>query len=475
VRSDAGEREFARALSFGAAAILAASFAVHVYAALLLRGFYGDGPYIFLLIVRHGGELVRSEPARSVTHIAQQFPTYLALKLGMRDLIALATLYSLTMELLPWLFVVGCYLVLPADNKSWFVFPLFTYLAGTLAAAFEPLAEGPAVTAYFWFLLFLVVFRARSFPGQLATFAAALPALKSHEVMVFLAPLLALAALWRARADGPGRARVIFAALAAWFAIVAAVELWYTIHPDDPDNRASFIASTLALRFLAAPWGINVPAALGLVAALVALTVLGLRRLVPSRAARWLAAALILVFAGIALGADVLTTQRLYFFQPALQFEARNYSAFLSLPLAALFCAGLLRPRLRAFWAQTPLVAVLAVLALGQLGWHLVGLQYWASFLDEFAEVLDAHRGPVALSEAEADGLEPLSWPWTYPSLSIDLAPDGKVAAMILPPADVGWQPFDPTDPAAVPRSRFFDTGPYRQTLLSGGARLPQK
>ncbi len=475
VPTDEAERKFARALSLGAAAILAAALAVHLCAALLLRGFYGDGAYIFLLIVRHGGELVRSEAPRAMTHIVQQLPTYLALKLGMRDLIGLAMLYSLTMELLPWLFVVACYFVLPKAQKSWFVFPLFTYLAGMLAAAFEPLAEAPAVTAYFWFLLFLIVFRARSLPGQLAVVAAALPALRSHEVMVFLAPILAGACVWRARDAGSRPGRILFAAMALWFALVAATQLWFTIFTDETANRASFIASTLALRFIAAPWGINVPTVLGLLATLVALAVLGLRWRFPSRAGRWIAAGLLCGFAGIALGAVVMTTRRPYFFQPSLQFEARNYAAFLSVPLAGLFFAAMMRSRLRSFWTQTPLVAVLAILAAGQLGWHLAGLQYWASFLDKFGAVLAAHRGPVALAEAEAEGLAPLSWPWTYPALSIDLAPDGKVAAMIVPPPDGSWQPFDPTDPAAVPRSRLFDTSVYRQVLLSEGPRLPPK
>ena len=263
--------------------------------------------------------------------------------------------------------------------------------------------------------------------------------------------------------------------MALWFALVAATQLWFTVFTDETANRASFIASTLALRFIAAPWGINVPTVLGLLAALVALAVLGLRWRFPSRAGRWIAAGLLCGFAGIALGAVVMTTRRPYFFRAVAPVRGAELCR---LPLRAAR-----RPLLRRHDAATAALILdpdaarrgarhprRGAARLASRGAPVLGL-----FLDKFGAVLAAHRGPVALAEAQAEGLAPLSWPWTYPALSIDLAPDGKVAAMIVPPPDGSWQPFDPTDPAAVPRSRLFDTSVYRQVLLSEEPRLPPK
>ena len=70
------------------------------------------------------------------------------------------------------------------------------------------------------------------------------------------------------------------------------------------------------------------------------------------------------------------------------------------------------------------------------------------------------------MSEAEMAGLKPMSWPWTYPSLSIVLSPNGHVASMIVPPTDVKWQPFDPANRSELPQSRRFDMSIYRDTLV---------
>jgi hypothetical protein len=167
------------------------------------------------------------------------------------------------------------------------------------------------------------------------------------------------------------------------------------------------------------------------------------------------------------------TAKTSYLFQPSLQFEARNYGALISLPLAAIFlasdgCRAALLP-----WTRPAVVATLACLAVGQCGWHAIGLRYWAEFLDSFGEILAGHCGMVSLSEAEAAGLKPISWTWTYPSLSIVLSPNGHVASMIVPPRDVKWQPFDPANHNELPQSRRFDLSAYRDTLVPDG-RTPR-
>jgi hypothetical protein len=165
------------------------------------------------------------------------------------------------------------------------------------------------------------------------------------------------------------------------------------------------------------------------------------------------------------------TTQTPYFFQPSLQFEARNYGAFISLPLAVIFLTYQGRAAALLPWRRRAIVATLACLAFGQFGWHAISLGYWTEFLAKFGEVLASHRGMVSVREAEAAGLKSMSWPFTYPSLSIVLSPNGHVASMIVPPRDVKWQRFDPADPSDLPQSRWFDMSLYRETLMpdSGG------
>jgi hypothetical protein len=439
--------------------------ASNISAFLVLRGLFDDGPRILVSMLR-SGPFVLSEPARWATHVLQQAPTVVALKLGMMDLIGLARLYSATMELLPLAFVAGSYLVLPKGKKAFFVFPLIFYLAGAQAAAFEPLAEGPTVTAYFWFLLFVIVFRARTPVWQIATLAAAIPAVQSHEVMVFLAPVLAFAALRRAAAEAANRSRLIFRLMAAWFGIVAVAQLDFTLFHSYEENRASFIASTLAMKFVAARYGVNVPTVLGILAIVIMAVLPWLGGPTAKAWKRWVSWILVCAFAVTCLAAVIGTAETSYLFQPSLQFEARNYGAFISLPLAAIFLAYQGRAAALLPWTRPAVLATLACLALGQFGWHAIGLGYWAEFLDKFGEILASHRGMVGVREAEAAGLKPMSWPFTYPSLSIVLSPNGHVASMIVPPKDVKWQRFDSANPRELPQSRWFDMSIYRETLV---------
>jgi hypothetical protein len=491
-RESADTKPGGRAFRVTVGMILAGALILHVSASLLLRGLYGDGAAILFRMLRsdpfvlneparwtahlvgmvRSGPFVLDESARWATQILQQAPTVLSLKLGMINLIGLATIYSATVELLPLAFVAGSYLVLPKGEKAFFIFPLVFYLAGAEAAAFEPLAEGSTVTAYFWLLLFAIVFRAKNPAWQMVTLAGAIPAVQSHEVMVFLAPVLAFAAFRRAGAEGPNRSRLVFLLMAAWFGIVAVAQLDFTLFHSKQENRASFIASTLAMNFVASPWGVNVPTILGILAIVITAVLSWLGGPAARAWQRRLSWILVCAIAVTCLAAVLGTTQTSYLFQPTLQAAARNYGAFISLPLAVIFLACHSRAEVLVSWTRPAVAATLACLALGQFGWHAVGLGYWAEFIDKFGEILVSHRGMVSVSEAQMAGLKPMSWTWTYPSLSIVLSPNGQVTSMIVPPKDVKWQPFDPANPNELPQSRRFDLSAYRETLASNsGAR----
>jgi hypothetical protein len=467
-RESADTQHGGRAFPAMAGLVLAGALVLHSSASLVLRGMFGDSSW-WLVDMLSFREFVLDVPARWATSFLQQAPTELALKLGMMDLIGLAMLYSATMELLPLAFVAGCYFLLPKGEKAFFIFPLIFYLAGAEAAAFEPITEGKSATAYFWFLLFLIVFRAKSPVWQMVTLATAIPAVQSDEVMVFLAPVLVFAAARRAAAEATKRSRLIFRFMAAWFGIVTMAQIGFTLFHPYEGGRGAVIASTLAMKFIGTREGVNVPTILGMLAIVMMVVLARLGTPTARASMRRLSWILVCVFAVTCLAAVIGTAKTSFLFQPSLQAEARYYGGFISLPLAAIFLATHRRRAALVPWTRPAIVATLACLALGQFGWHAVGLRYWAEFLDRFGEILASHHGMVSLSEAEGAGLKPMSWTWTYPSLSIVLSPNGQVASMIIPPRDVRWQPFDPTDPRRLPQSRWFDTNIYRDTLVSDG------
>jgi hypothetical protein len=459
---------FDRRLPAVAAPILVAAALVNIHAALALRGYFADGSYWLVEMISRGGFFLQEE-ARLAADFLEELPTALALGLGISSVHSLGVVWGLTLHLLPLVFVAGCYAALPKRSKSLFVYPLFFYLAGVQASAFAAIAAGATAAGYFWLLLILIIYHGKGPWGFAALAAASLPALYAHEVMVMLAPVLAVAAAWRGRCARTAWARLGFAAMAVWFVVVAARQIGFTLYPRDALNRDLFIEAMVKGRFVATRQGINAPTLLGLAAAAL------LPGLLLTRRAATQAAAL----AGFALLAAATALGPLWWdflFRPTLQFEARYYGAFLSVPLAAGLMVSNCRPALCALWAKTPLLCLLLLLAAGQFGWQVSGTCSWSRWLEAWQAVLGSHRGLVPWPAAEPElavRLPPtdddptakwIAFGWTFPSLSLLLAPDGRVQAVIGAPS-VPWQPFDPADPATLPRSPLFDTSAYRTAL----------
>jgi len=67
-----------------------------------------------------------------------------------------------------------------------------------------------------------------------------------------------------------------------------------------------------------------------------------------------------------------------------------------------------------------------------------------------------------------------LDWPWTDPLLSIVLAPGGRVGAIVAAPKSyLGWQPFDPARPNALPPVPGIDYSLYLDALAKGHVGSP--
>lgn len=464
---------FGRLLSRVAWPILLCALALSIYASLELRGLYADGAHHLMLVVESGG-FALIETARATVHVLEQFPAVLAIRLGSLDSEAVVVLYGLTIHTVPLILVALCYPVLPRDLKGLFAFPLLHYLAGSTAAGFAPVTEGTIAAAYFWLLFCLILFRTDSLAARLLTAAAAIPAIFAHEAMVFLAPVLALAAAWRARRESSLPGKALLWLLVAWFAVVVAVQIGFAAEPRDPENKRAFIQQMKTFQWLVGSGGLNVPAALGILASLAAAAVALCSLTPPSRRRPWerMSWALVAAFGLLSAVVVIATAVGLLPLVPRLQFAARNHSALLSFPLAVLAFVSVLWPPLCALWARRQNVAILAALAVGALGWHVVGVHHWSDYVRTFRSVLSGHQGLVAwepllesLPTHQREAMLNMGWWWTQPTMSFWLSPGGRVSTVIANPANVGWQPFDPADPGTLPKSELFDTSAYRQAL----------
>ena len=465
------DERFSRRLHLTALSILFLVLLVNVYGALELRGLYADGAGVVMKV------LVRSnfkfaEPSRLTVHFLQQLPTVLAIRAGLKDIQMAAVLYGLTTQLLPLLLVYLCYPILPRERKELFVFPLLHYLAGSMAASYAPIVEGPVATAYFWVLLYMILFRMDHPVARVLTVMLSLPVVFLHEVMSFLAPILTVTAIWRARRAPQKSARTLCWIMSVWFLVVTVMQLGFIAYPRAPHNRDRFVADLFCFRWLVAHYGINVPAVLGLLACLAAIGIWKVNS-APRECTRRLLSRLILAFFGLlCLGGVVGTLLTDWFFTPSMQFTARNYSAFVSLPLVVLAIISAVRSPGRPPWACTSQLIVLAFLASATCGWHMIGIKHWSTFVHGFRESLSSHRGLITWQDALASRPDEekrvwwkVYWPWTNPTLSFLLSPDGKVTTVIDNPAPVRYRPFDPSNPHNLPQSPFFDTTEYRRAL----------
>ena len=148
------------------------------------------------------------------------------------------------------------------------------------------------------------------------------------------------------------------------------------------------------------------------------------------------------------------------------QFNARNHPLLISVPLAAIALYAVARPEARLPFRAA--VTLSAWLAAASALWHVEATRRWSDYLGVFRAALRASPGLVAWEDAraalpppQARLFEGFSHFWIEPSMSIVLAPEGKVAVIIAARRAARWYPFDARDPAELPRARFWNYDAY--------------
>lgn len=467
---------FVRNLGFAA---LALTGVVAVYASLELRPLFLDAVHYLVGILREE-DYVLSAPARRMVEWIRQTPVLIAIRLGVTDPGTFALVLSFSFALTPILLTALSWVVLPRDKKWFFIFPLLHFCAGTLAGIFSAQQEGFTAAAVFWLLFFYLLFRTTHTRAVNIMIGVSLPTVVLHEAMLFLAPVLALAALVRARQEPSRGERNAFVLLAVWFAIVALIQIDFIANPKYAGHGAGFARNLLNGGWLidrAEVWeldnprGVNLSAGLGVISlVLVALlALLGLRRKHPPDRFGW---CLVAGFGLAAAGALawLAATGRMLDMQP--QFSSRNHCLIFSLPLALVALCSYGRPK----WVRASVLrhaaALCAVMAVSSAIWQFHGVREWSRSLAVFRSSLAEGTGFIAWESvlanappARRNAMRAMFHPWVIPSMSVILSPRGKVTAIIGRREPLSWQPFDPTIPANLPKSRFWDMTAYRAAL----------
>jgi hypothetical protein len=437
-------------------------FAAQVDAGMALRGLYADGVFYVARIYAHGGVAI-VEPSRWTAQFIMQAPVDTGMVLGLGSPRGVALLFSLSTTLAPLLLTATCFWLLPKGERWLFLFPALVFLGGSMGSAFASVADGATAAAYAWVLFFLLRFAPLTAGHAAAILVLSLGALRLHEAMAYLGPILTATCLRRRALAVGARYERGLLVVAGLLALSSAIELGYILIPHTPGNQASFISDLLSLRwFFATGQGLNVPALLGLLG--VAAVALALWRPL-----RWFA---LLGFAVVAAGVSLAVAVGELPAAPAAAFAARNNGALLSLPAMGL-CLFLARHPAR--WpggsAFPLLLSAMLALALAVIDFRAT--RDWRGYISDFETALRTERGVVPLAQvvsrlprAQADAFARFSWPWTSGLMSLVLAPQSKIHTIIASPYAGGWEPMDPNRPGTWP-------SPFQSRAALGVAASP--
>jgi hypothetical protein len=402
-------------------------FVVSVFLAIIsLQCLYADGSALFTHVLEQE-DVVAWARSRYCANLVFQLPLLTALKLGCTNLHLLQLAYGAGC-FLPWVVSMAlCYYMAP--QHFWLV--MLGCAFGHLNAAFLSVGECIIAHAFFWPVLFAVLFvRPLTLVAAIIMVNSSLVLLFSYESLLFLGPLLGFLALARIFNVGEKNwSRVAFGLSFVLLISAALIALNSVLHPQDPQNFSGFrtgLRSTLRIPTWTTGWSFIWLFLMGVVC------VRGKRFTEP----RFKLVISLMVAAIIVWGTwPLVAPTRLHVWR---QYDCRPLQ--LMVPLALLIVAWAMTRKPGWFeWRRPYLVAFSASWLLAQSLWHISTTWQWNEFVGTFRGVLAAQKGPIylhdtALNRPPVEGhVLTFDWDWAMPSLSIMLAPGGRVRSIMLP------------------------------------------
>jgi hypothetical protein len=436
------------------------STATMLYSVSEMRGMFADGSNYIVQILA-SGDFFLLEPARKLVQLLQQSLLILGIRSGVTDLPTLARLFTFGALGWPIILTASCWFILPRGEKGWIIGPLINLVALLPMTSLAAIGEGMIASCLLWMIFFLVLFRAHSIWGAiLAISLTALGAITHESAAVFFVGIAAIAIL-RMRHTSAVERLTQFAVSAA--AIWSACYLISVIlHPRDPTNRGDFLIGIFALAFVELH-GVNLTAVATMVSCVSIFWIMRAESkgdktqpiLLTSMSFFVLAAALLLF-----LPEWTVT--------PVAQFHGRGLpvlgTTVLSFGLWTGWSSGM-KPE---FLLSKPALLVLCGLLLTQSVAQIMMTRQWANTLGTVTRIIERREGRVPWQTAleTAAPRDPILWKemtWysEIQALSLLLAPQGRVRALIDAPTNERWRPFRLDAPESLPKSRFWDAAPY--------------
>jgi hypothetical protein len=444
------------------------STATMLYSVAEMRGVFADGSN-YMVHILASEDFYLLEPARRLVQLLQQSLLVLGVRSGVTDLPTLARL--LTLGTLGWPIILTgtCWLILTRDAKGWIIGPLINLVALLPMTSLAAIGEGTIAACLLWITFFLVVFRTHSICGPIfAVSLVALGAVTHESAAVFFVGIAAIAIMdMRGRSEMRLLTRLAIAVAAAWSACYL---ISVILHPREPANRDDFLIGIRALEFIVEKNGrMNLPAVATIFSCVSILWIMCAQHDgVDARPVALTSVSFLVLIAALFLLFPEGTVA------PAAQFSGRGLPVLgttaLCFGLWAAWRSGV-KPEVL---LSKPALLVLCGLLLTQSVAQIVMTRQWAGTLGTVSGIIERSRGLVPWQTA-LDAVAPLdpalwnemTWYSEIQTLSLLLAPKGRVQALIDAPATETWKPLQLDVPTSLPKSRFWDLTPYTTEVES--------
>ena len=436
------------------------STATMLYSVSEMRGMFADGSnYIVHILASEDFFLL--EPARKLVQLLQQSFLILGIRSGVTDLPTLARLFTLGALGWPIILTASCWLILPREEKGWIIGPLINLVALCPMTSLAAIGEGMIASCLLWMIFFLVLFRTHTIWGAiLAVSLTALGAVTHESAAVFFVGIAAIAIMRMRGSSAIERlTQFVISAAAIWSACCL---ISVILHARDPVNRGDFLIGSLALAFVELH-GVNLTAVATIFSCVSIFWIMCAQH--KGEKTQLILLSSISFFA---LLAALLLFLPEWTVTPVAQFSGRGLpvlgTTLLSFGLWAGWRNGV-KPELL---FSRPALLVLFGLLLTQSVAQIMMTRQWANTLGTVTRIIERSEGPVPWQTAlkTTAPLNPILWKeMTWYSeiqpLSLLLAPQGRVHALIDAPSSERWKPFQLDAPGSLPKSRFWDVASF--------------
>ena len=442
------------------------STATMLYSVSEMRGVFADGSN-YIVHILASEDLFLLEPARKLVQLLQQSLVILGIRSGATDLPTFGRLFTLGALGWPIILTYSCWLILPREEKGWIIGPLINLVGLCPMTSLAAIGEGMIASCLLWIIFFLVLFRTRSIWGAIFTISlTALGAVTHESAAIFFVGIAAIAILRMRGSSAVERStQLAISAAAIWSACYL---ISVILHPRDLVNFEDFLIGIFALAFVELH-GVNLTAVATMVSCVSIFWIMRAQSkggktqpiLLTSMSFFFLATALFLF-----LPEWTIT--------PVAQFNGRGLpvlgTTVLSFGLWASWISGM-KPD---FLLSKPALLVLCGLLLTQSAAQIMMTRQWASTLGTVTRIIERREGRVpwqtaleAVAPRNSVLWKEMTWYSEIEALSLLLAPQGRVHALIDAPTTERWKPFRLDTPESLPKSRFWDAAPYATAVES--------